>query len=78
MSSSDSKDLKKAVDIYQQLAEKKIPAAELKLGFMNEHGIVFKKNYQKALEWYQKSVDQGNQSDCSIFIGKYVLLWGRG
>lgn len=41
MSPSDSKDLKKAVDIYQQLAEKKIPAAELKLGFMNEHGIVF-------------------------------------
>lgn len=34
----------------------------------------FKKNYQKALEWYQKSVDQGNLI-AQFLLGNMYYFW---
>ncbi|AML49408.1 hypothetical protein AYM02_08905 [Coxiella burnetii] len=67
---------KKAVAIYQELANKQDPAAELKLGFMNEHGLLFPKDYHKAEEWYQKSAEQGNPIAQYLLGNMYYL--GRG
>ncbi|WP_304985098.1 hypothetical protein [Coxiella-like endosymbiont] len=46
---------------------------------MNEHGIIFKENYQKTLEWYQKSVDQGNHPIAQFLLENMYYLghWDR-
>lgn len=56
----DSKNLRQAAKIYNQLAEKGYQEAQVKLGFMYEHGIHYKVNYQQAEYWYQQSAEQGN------------------
>ncbi|HNW38267.1 MAG TPA: GYF domain-containing protein, partial [Methanosarcina vacuolata] len=37
-----------------------VPAAENKLGFYYEKGIIVPKNERKALEWYTKAANKGN------------------
>lgn len=58
---SDQVAMKKAVSIYQHLAKKQDPRAELKLGYMYQKGIYFSENITQALYWYKQSANQGNK-----------------
>ena len=58
---SDSAGMEKAAHIYQKLAKKQDPRAELRLGYMYQHGVYFSENNTKALYWYQQSANNGNK-----------------
>src|SRR3990167_4729938 len=60
MNAHDTESMKKAADIYHQLAEKQEATAELKLGYMYENGIYFNKNMAKAQEGYLLSAKHNN------------------
>ena len=49
---------RKAAMIYKKLAEEGLAAAQYKLGWMYNEGIVYKRNLKKAVSWIQKSADQ--------------------
>ncbi len=58
---SDSAGMEKAVHIYRQLAKTQDPRAELRLGYMYQHGIYFHENSKQALAWYMQAANQGNK-----------------
>lgn len=59
--------LKEAVEIYQKMAKRKNALAQLKLGYMYEHGIYFDKNFKIAESWYSKAALQ------NIPLAQYLL-----
>jgi len=52
-------DAKKAFDIYQTLADKKIVLAEHNVGVCYEYGKGTEIDYKKAEEWYRNAARQG-------------------
>ncbi len=52
--------LKDAVDIYQGLSSKGVGSANLKLGYLYDKGIYFKKNYKKAARYYSLASQENN------------------
>jgi uncharacterized delta-60 repeat protein len=45
---------------YRRAAGSGIPEAQVRLGQMYEQGIGTERNYEKALEWYQKAAETGD------------------
>lgn len=58
---NDQPAMQKAAHIYQQLAKKQNPLAELRLGYIYQQGIYFTKNIKKALHWYHQSAKNNNK-----------------
>ena len=48
-----------ALNIYLTLAEKGVPEAQFKIGWMYYNGYGVEQDYYKAIEWYRKSAEQG-------------------
>lgn len=63
---SDS-DLRLAASIYQNLANNGNIDAQIKLAYMYQQGIYYKKNYKEALNWYQQAANKNNS------IAEYAL-----
>lgn len=76
VNNSDKAAIGKAANIYQKLAAKQDPEAELKLGFMYQNGIYYSINYAKAIEWYQRAANQNNKF-AQYQLGEMYLL-GQG
>lgn len=68
--------VRKSAAIYQNLAKKQDPDAELKLGLMYETGVLFSQNSQKALSWYEKSAR--HQDKVAQYLAGYMYLIGKG
>lgn len=58
---NDQSNWRTAAEIYQKLAEKGYPTAQLKLGNMYERGLYFGIDDERAALWYEKSAQQGNR-----------------
>ncbi len=52
--------IENAAKIYQELANKGNEQAELKLAFMHQHGLYFKKNTDKATKYYLRAASKNN------------------
>ena len=50
----------KALPLFKQLAEQGAAEGQYNLGRMYLHGYGVTKDYQKAIEWFHKAVEQGN------------------
>ena len=72
----NSKNYKKAVELYQKVANQGNADSQNKLAFMYNFGIGVKQNYKKASELYQESSNQGNV-DAQYNLGLMYEL-GRG
>eukprot|EP00808_Paulinella_micropora_P009910 g20613.t1 len=69
-------DDKKAVEVYQRLADLGDADAQFNLGVCYEHGKGVGQDYTKAVQFYQRAADQGNASAQTSLGVCYGL--GRG
>lgn len=63
---------KKAITIWQSLANKGDPAAQYALGWLYESGQGVKQNYKTAVTWYKKAALQGNEAAQQVLGGMYA------
>lgn len=63
---------KKAIKIWQSLANKGDPAAQYALGWLYESGQGVKQNYKTAVIWYKKAALQGNEAAQQVLGGMYA------
>ncbi len=56
----EKRDYKNALPYYEKAAEAGHRESQYFLGYMYQKGLGVKQSEEKAIEWYQKSADQGN------------------
>lgn len=70
---SDDQKLKVAADSYAQLASRGYAQAQLRLAYLYEHGIYFRRSYSEAVYWYQQAAKQDNQLAQYLVANMYQL-----
>lgn len=62
---------KKAIQIWQNLANKGDAKSQYALGWLYESGQGVKQNYKQAVIWYKKAALQGNEAAQQVLAGMY-------
>lgn len=73
-----SKSYKKALYWWSKLADKGSPIAQNNLGFMYKNGFGCEKNYEKAFEYFKKSVSQQENYSLGLLNLSAMYYTGKG
>jgi len=72
------KDMEKAVEYYDKAAKNKEVRAMSYLGHLHYEGISVKQDYSKALFWFYKYLDTGNNDSLILYQISEMYLNGNG
>lgn len=60
-------DYQKAIIVFEQLSKEGNGLSQSYLGLMYRHGLGVKQNFQKSLDYYKKSCDNGFTIGCDWY-----------
>ena len=71
------KDMNKSYELYKKAADNKYHKAYLKLALFKHHGKNGERNIKSAVNWYRKSIDEGNNDKAMLNLS-LLYLYGHG
>jgi TPR repeat protein len=70
------KEYKKAIAIFESLAQKPYDKVQYDLALLYEQGLGTPQDYNKSLHWFTKSAENKNRDALNFLAQKYYNGWG--